>query len=589
MSDLLSGLANLTKSVTDSFNTYEIRKLSDKVQGMVMNYTEAEVKVREATNEDPWGPTGPQMAEIAHMTFQYDAFPEIMGMLWKRMLHENKYAWRRVYKSLTLLNYLLKNGSERVVGSARDHIFEMRSLENYKYVDERGKDQGLNVRHRAKLLIELIQDDEQLRMARKKAKMEGKEKYQGFSKEEMRMAAAAGGPVGFGSQSQTKNNFDIWRNSSSARRSSFDDDNNGDSYRDREVNSFQFPDQEVSNIRDSPELGIREKTSEPSSENDDEFGDFAQARNAQQQQSSNKSSNNIIIPPPIPAPNQQIAPPVSYNAAIVTKPLAQLDGSNDLFGLNVGTSSVPTNKADVISANADNNNDLFGFASVNSSTEANLFSQLTDDQLVQTSKSNKPSTLPEQSDTFLATTTVQKQQQKPLSNTTASFIAEDLFGVGLQPEPVKVDFSSTTIASSAMTATTSPVRAVSMPTTPMAHAAAKPNNCSSSSSYSNEQLKANVTIPPTWSEATSKLNIDLDNLGQKKAPVKQSISMSQMAAKMSNTTAAAAKDVTAGMASSQSMSADFMLSSPTSGVASQSTTVAPQSGGALNDMKDLFM
>uniref|UniRef100_A0A915CB53 ENTH domain-containing protein n=2 Tax=Ascarididae TaxID=6250 RepID=A0A915CB53_PARUN len=62
----------------------------------------------------------------------------------------------------------------------------MRALENYRYTDERGKDQGLNVRHRAKLLIELIQDEEQLRVARKKAKMEGKEKYQGFSKDEMR-------------------------------------------------------------------------------------------------------------------------------------------------------------------------------------------------------------------------------------------------------------------------------------------------------------------------------------------------------------------------------------------------------------------
>ncbi len=63
-----------------------------------MNYTEAEAKVREATDEEPWGPTGPQMQEIAHMTFQYEAFPEIMGMLWKRMLTDNKFAWRRVYK-----------------------------------------------------------------------------------------------------------------------------------------------------------------------------------------------------------------------------------------------------------------------------------------------------------------------------------------------------------------------------------------------------------------------------------------------------------------------------------------------------------
>uniref|UniRef100_A0A914UKM9 ENTH domain-containing protein n=1 Tax=Plectus sambesii TaxID=2011161 RepID=A0A914UKM9_9BILA len=186
MSDLMSGLANMTKAVTNTISTYEIRKFSDKVQSMVMNYTEAESKVREATNEDPWGPTGPLMTEIAQLTFQYESFPEVMGMLWKRMLTENKFAWRRVYKSLVLLNHLIKNGSERVVSNAREHIFDMRSLEHYKFTDERGKDEGVNVRHRAKLIMEMLQDDEAVRIERRKAKKDGREKYQGYTPEEIR-------------------------------------------------------------------------------------------------------------------------------------------------------------------------------------------------------------------------------------------------------------------------------------------------------------------------------------------------------------------------------------------------------------------
>lgn len=63
-----------------------------------MNYTEAEAKVREATNEEAWGPHGTLMSEIAQLTNSYEAFPEVMGMLWKRMLHDNKRDWRRVYK-----------------------------------------------------------------------------------------------------------------------------------------------------------------------------------------------------------------------------------------------------------------------------------------------------------------------------------------------------------------------------------------------------------------------------------------------------------------------------------------------------------
>ena len=63
-----------------------------------MNYSEVETKVREATNDDAWGPHGTLMKEIAQYTFTYEHFPEVMGMLWKRMLHENKKNWRRVYK-----------------------------------------------------------------------------------------------------------------------------------------------------------------------------------------------------------------------------------------------------------------------------------------------------------------------------------------------------------------------------------------------------------------------------------------------------------------------------------------------------------
>lgn len=145
-----------------------------------MNYTEIESKVREATTDDAWGPTGSLMQELASYTFCYDQFPELMSMLWKRMLQDNRRSWRRTYKSLILLNYLIKYGSERVITSAREHIYDLRSLENYAFIDEHGKDMGINIRHRAKALIELIQDDEKLRDERKKAK-KSKDKYIGVS------------------------------------------------------------------------------------------------------------------------------------------------------------------------------------------------------------------------------------------------------------------------------------------------------------------------------------------------------------------------------------------------------------------------
>ncbi|XP_058057660.1 uncharacterized protein LOC131208790 [Anopheles bellator] len=179
---------------------WKVRELADKVTNVVMNYTEIEGKVREATNDEPWGPTGPLMQELAHATFTYEHFPEVMSMLWKRMLQDNKTNWRRTYKSLLLLNYLVRNGSERVVTSSREHIYDLRSLENYTFVDENGKDQGINVRHKVRELIDFIQDDDRLREERKKAK-KNKDKYIGMSSEAMggmRYGGGGGGGTDYG-------------------------------------------------------------------------------------------------------------------------------------------------------------------------------------------------------------------------------------------------------------------------------------------------------------------------------------------------------------------------------------------------------
>ncbi|XP_016374052.1 clathrin interactor 1-like [Sinocyclocheilus rhinocerous] len=79
-------------------NMWKVRELVDKATNVVMNYSEIESKVREATNDDSWGPSGQLMGEIAKSTFMYEQFPEVMNMLWTRMLKDNKKNWRRVYK-----------------------------------------------------------------------------------------------------------------------------------------------------------------------------------------------------------------------------------------------------------------------------------------------------------------------------------------------------------------------------------------------------------------------------------------------------------------------------------------------------------
>ena len=86
------------------------------------------------------------------------------------MCQDNQGAWRRVYKSLLVLDHLIKNGSDRVVNSAKDHLYDLRSLQHYQAVDNKGKDQGINIRHRAKEIISLLSSDEAIRDARATAR-----------------------------------------------------------------------------------------------------------------------------------------------------------------------------------------------------------------------------------------------------------------------------------------------------------------------------------------------------------------------------------------------------------------------------------
>lgn len=54
------------------------------------------LKVREATSNDPWGPSSSQMADISDLTYNVVACNEIMTMLWKRLKDDRN--WRHIHK-----------------------------------------------------------------------------------------------------------------------------------------------------------------------------------------------------------------------------------------------------------------------------------------------------------------------------------------------------------------------------------------------------------------------------------------------------------------------------------------------------------
>ncbi|KAI8435513.1 hypothetical protein MSG28_003810 [Choristoneura fumiferana] len=141
--------------------------LRRNIKNLAHNYSDAQVKVREATSNDPWGPSSTLMAEIADLTYNVMAFTEIMQMIWKR-LNDHGKNWRHVYKALVLMEYLIKTGSEKVAMQCKENIFAIHTLKDFQYMEE-WKDQGLNVREKAKQLVNLLKDDERLKNERARA------------------------------------------------------------------------------------------------------------------------------------------------------------------------------------------------------------------------------------------------------------------------------------------------------------------------------------------------------------------------------------------------------------------------------------
>lgn len=149
-------------------------KIRREMKNVVYNYTDAEAMVREATSNDPWGPSTSVMSELSDYTYNVQAYTLVMGMLWKR-LNDSGKNWRHVYKALVLLEYLIKTGSHRVSQQCKDNLFSIQTLKDFQFIDKDEKDHGASVRDKAKQLVALLKDDKTLQEERERA-MHSREK-----------------------------------------------------------------------------------------------------------------------------------------------------------------------------------------------------------------------------------------------------------------------------------------------------------------------------------------------------------------------------------------------------------------------------
>ena len=139
-----------------------VKSATQKVKKYTLNLTDLELKVEDATSNEVWGPHGSTCtgasggerqcgkrrhararartrarsarsppsarllppaaaAEISEAAFDPENYQQIMGVLARR-LQERDERWRMCYKSLLLLEHLVKHGPTKIVGDVQASI-----------------------------------------------------------------------------------------------------------------------------------------------------------------------------------------------------------------------------------------------------------------------------------------------------------------------------------------------------------------------------------------------------------------------------------------------------------------------------------
>ncbi|CUS20157.1 LAQU0S01e00254g1_1 [Lachancea quebecensis] len=260
-----NGISNLT--------LYDAKKYFRKAQNMVFNYTEMEAKVREATNNEPWGASSTLMEQISQGTYNYREREEILGMIFRRFTEKTASEWRQIYKALQLLDYLIRHGAERFIDDTRANLSLIKMLESFHYIDSQGRDQGINVRNRAHELVLLLDDDGKIRAERRKARETAK-KYKGVAggaPSSYLPASAVNRTAGFGRS--TNNGISV----SADYDSEEEDYQNGSSARSGDNSNTRTAFKDLSPAVSGLESSIPRNDEGDNDDDDDDFADFQSA------------------------------------------------------------------------------------------------------------------------------------------------------------------------------------------------------------------------------------------------------------------------------------------------------------------------
>mmetsp|Transcript_43581 Transcript_43581/g.79377 ORF Transcript_43581/g.79377 Transcript_43581/m.79377 type:complete len:532 (+) Transcript_43581:158-1753(+) len=186
----------------------EAIKLKREAKRTLELETPLERNIREATSNENWGCANSILYDIAVAAQDYGDRQKIMKKI-REFLDEKPHKWRRILKTLNLVDYLLKNGTDRTVDDCLGEQYTVRRLERFSYSEE-GKDRGSAVREKAKAISEMMGSKDALRQARDEARAH-REKFGGLSSNTIeggRASRPSDGGFRMEASNISKSNFD---------------------------------------------------------------------------------------------------------------------------------------------------------------------------------------------------------------------------------------------------------------------------------------------------------------------------------------------------------------------------------------------
>eukprot|EP01055_Gregarina_sp_Pseudo9_P000094 Gregarina_sp_Pseudo_9__93@NODE_1062_length_1914_cov_27_850133_g994_i0_p1_GENE_NODE_1062_length_1914_cov_27_850133_g994_i0NODE_1062_length_1914_cov_27_850133_g994_i0_p1_ORF_typecomplete_len422_score53_63ENTH/PF01417_20/4_9e23_NODE_1062_length_1914_cov_27_850133_g994_i01171382 len=175
----------------------------EKTEDYFGNVTPVERALREVTDEGCCTIPNSLLRELAKASNDINSYHPIMQCIWQGLAQEGA-AWRRTYKSLCLLEYVILFGPRRALEDCRHAMMRIKYLSGFRYHDGT-REQGGGVRQKSHYIMELIEQPEMLTAARQKA-LEDSERYVGIENRpvfDMQGLGSLQGGGGFGGHSSS--------------------------------------------------------------------------------------------------------------------------------------------------------------------------------------------------------------------------------------------------------------------------------------------------------------------------------------------------------------------------------------------------